>query len=363
METSKGKISAFQFFSMLFLSRILTTVTYLSSYTKNIRLSDMFVQPIFRIAIGTLIMIPVYFLYKKYEGQNVLDVIGDKSKLLGRITSVFYVIAFFYFAVVTIARLDLFAGTIVFPETDIDFMIAVAIILCCYGAYLGFEPLARSSVISSILVIPALIFIMLTLIKKVDFLNLTPIFYNGVMPVLEVSVDSVGQTIEYAVIVLMVPRVKGNVKKGFFVWLVLQTVLMAVMVFFACTVMGNFAQTQLFPFHTLASLGEFAMFSRLDAIFTSVWIMCAFIKAGFLIYLQKDILSTQFKRFHGNQYLIVIGILTIIANLIISGQINRFVVIDNSLIKIAITAITVVIIPLCALIFIRKEKTKCDKQA
>ncbi len=363
MENSKGKISSFQFFTMLFLSRILTTVTYLSSYTKNIRLSDMFVQPIFRIAIGILIMVPIYFLYKKYEDKNVLDLISDKSKTLGKFVSLFYVIAFFYFAVVTLARLDLFAGTIVFPETDVDFMIAVAIILCCYGAYLGFEPLARSSVISAVFVLPALIFIMLTLNKKVDLLNLTPIFYNGIFPVVEVAVDSVGQTIEYAVIVLMLPRVKGNVKKGFSVWLVSQTVLMAIMVFFACTVMGNYAQTQLFPFHTLASLAEFAMFSRLDAIFTSVWIMCAFIKAGLLIYLQKDILSTRFKKLSGNQYLIAIGALTIIANLFISGQVNRFIAIDNSIIKIIITAILVLIIPLSALIFIRKEKTKCDRQA
>ncbi len=362
MENTKGKISSFQFFSMLFLSRILTTVTYLSSYTKNIRLSDMFIQPVFRIAAGILIMVPVYFLYKKYEDKNVLDLISEKSNVLGKIVSIFYVAAFFYFTVVTLARLDLFAGTIVFPETDVDFMIAVAIILCCYGAYLGFEPLARTSVISSIFVIPALAFIMLTLIKKVDLLNLTPIFYNGVMPVVETAVDSVGQTVEYAVIVLMLPRVKGNTKKGFFIWLILQTLLMAVMVFFACTVMGNYAQTQLFPFHTLASLAEFAMFSRLDAVFTSVWIMCAFIKAGLLIYLQKDILSTRFRKFSGNQYIVVIGVLTIIANLLISGQINRFIIVDNSIIKIVITAITVLIIPLCALIFIRKGNTKCDRQ-
>ncbi len=363
MELSKGKVSTFQFFSMLFLSRILTTVTYLSSYTKNIRLSDMFVQPIFRIIIGTLIMVPVYILYKKFEGQNVLDLISKRSKIAGKIISLLYVMAFFYFAVVTIARLDLFAGTIVFPETDVDFMIVVAIILCCYGAYLGFEPLARSSVISAIFVVPALIFIMFTLIEKVDLLNLTPIFYNGITPVLEVSVDSIGQTVEYAVIVLMLPRVKGNMKKGFFIWLILQTVLMAIMVFFACTVMGNYAQTQLFPFHTLASLAEFAMFTRLDAVFTSVWIMCAFIKAGLLIYLQKDILSTQFKKLNDNQYLVIIGILTIVVNLFISGQINRFIGIDNSVIKVVITAITVLIVPLCALIFIRKGKSKCDRQA
>ena len=332
MELTKGKISTFQFFTMLFLSRTLTTVTYLSSYTENIRLSDMLIQPIFRIGIGIVIMLPLYLLYRSSTSENLLDMTIRKSKILARIISLVYVIFFFYFTVVTIARLDLFAGTIVFPETDMTYILIFAIILCCYGAFLGFETLGRSSVLSAVFVIPALIFIMLTLTKKVDFLNLTPIFYNGVDSVLKVSVDSVGQTVEYAIIALALPRVKGNIKKGFFIWLVSQTFLMAVMFFFACTVMGNFASTQLFPFHTLASLAEFAMFGRLDAIFTSVWIMCAFIKAGLLIYLQSDILTTYFGKLKRTTYIIAIGFLTIIGNILISGQIKRFTFVDNSMI-------------------------------
>ena len=67
---TKGKISAFQFYVMLFLSRTLTTVTYISSYTKDVRLSDMLVQPILRIIVGSNIMIRVYLLYKKYSGSD-----------------------------------------------------------------------------------------------------------------------------------------------------------------------------------------------------------------------------------------------------------------------------------------------------
>lgn len=363
MEFSKGKISAFQFFTMLFLSRTLTTVTYLSSYTKNIRLSDMLIQPVFRIAIGTAIMIPLYFLYKKNTDKNILDIVNSKSKGMTRVLAIIYVLFFFYFTVVTMARLDLFAGTVVFPETDMTYILVFAIILCCYGAFLGLEALGRSSVISSFFVISALFFIMITLIKKVDLLNLTPIFYNGVMSVVRVAVDSVGQTVEYAIIALALPRITGNVKKGFFIWLISQTILMAIMFFFACTVMGNFTGTQLFPFHTLASLAEFAMFSRLDAIFTSVWIMCAFIKAGLLIYLQSEILTKFFGKFKRVTFIITIGILTIVANLLISGQIERFTIIDNSIIKILMTIITVVLIPLVVLIFFRKEKKKCEESA
>lgn len=355
---TKGKISAFQFYVMLFLSRALTTVTYISSYTKDVRLSDMLVQPIFRITFGIIIMIPIYLLYKKYSNKNLLDIAHERSPKLSKIISVFYVIAFFYFTVVTIARLDVFTGTVVFPETNVNFMLIFVIIFCCYGAYLGFEAIGRSSVLSAVLVIPAILFILCALTEKVDLLNLSPVFYNGVTPVIKTAIDSVGQTVEYAIIAVALPKVSGKITKGFFMWLFSQTLLMAILFFFAGAVMGNFAGTQLFPFHTLASLAEFAIFDRLDAIFTSVWIMCAFIKASLLIFLQMEILHKVFPKVQKVNYLITVGVLSIIANLIIAGEIERFSVIDNSVIKIIVTGITAFLIPLIMLIIARKGSNK-----
>lgn len=355
---TKGKISAFQFYVMLFLSRALTTVTYISSYTKDVRLSDMLVQPIFRITFGIIIMIPIYLLYKKYSNKNLLDIAHERSPKLSKIISVFYVIAFFYFTVVTIARLDVFTGTVVFPETNVNFMLIFVIIFCCYGAYLGFEAIGRSSVLSAVLVIPAILFILCALTEKVDLLNLSPVFYNGVTPVIKTAIDSVGQTVEYAIIAVALPKVSGKITKGFFIWLFSQTLLMAILFFFAGAVMGNFAGTQLFPFHTLASLAEFAIFDRLDAIFTSVWIMCAFIKASLLIFLQMEILHKVFPKVQKVNFLITVGGLSIIANLIIAGEIERFSVIDNSVIKIIVTGITAFLIPLLILIIARKGSNK-----
>jgi spore germination protein KB len=242
-------------------------------------------------------------------------------------------------------------------------LLIFAILLCSYGAYLGFEALGRSAVLSAVVVIPALVFIMATLVKKVDLLNLTPVFYNGVTPVIKTAVDSVGQTVEYAIIAVCLPKVTGNVKKGFFWWLSLQTLLMAIMFFFATTVMGNFTGTQLFPFHTLASLAEFAMFDRLDAIFTSVWILCAFIKAGLLIYLQSDILHRAFEKIERKNFIIGIGAITIVTNLFVASEFKRFSFVDNSIFKIIITGITAFVIPLILLFLKRKGREKCENQS
>ncbi len=358
---TKGKISAFQFYVMLFLSRTLTTVTYVSSYTKDVRLSDMLVQPIFRITIGILIMLPIYLFYRKYRNKNILDLARERSTKLSKAISIFYIVAFFYFTVVTIARLDVFTGTVVFPETNVNFMLVFVIIFCCYGAYLGFEALGRSAVLTATLVIPAIIFILCALFDKVDLLNLSPVFYNGITPVIKTAIDSVGQTVEYAMIAIALPKVSGKVTKGFFIWLFSQTLLMAVLFFFAGAVMGNFASTQLFPFHTLASLSKFAMFDRLDAIFTSVWIMCAFIKAALLIFLQVDILQKEFTKLKRSNCFVIIGILSIISNLIIAGEIERFFVIDSSIIKVIITGITTFLIPLTVLLLARKGSKKCEE--
>ncbi len=354
---TKEKISAFQFFTMLFISRTLTTVTYLSSYTKDVRLSDMLVQPVFRITLGIVIMIPLYLICKKYNTTDLLNLANSKA------ISLCYVFVFFYFTVVTIARLDVFAGTVVFPETDVNFLLVFAILLCSYGAYLGFEALGRSAVLSAVLVVPALVFIMATLVNKIDLLNLTPVFYNGITPVIKTAVDSVGQTVEYAIIAICLPKVSGNVKKGFFWWLILQILLMATMFFFATTVMGNFTGTQLFPFHTLASLAEFAMFDRLDAIFTSVWILCAFIKAGLLIYLQSDILHKAFEKIQRKNFVVGLCAITIITNLLIASEFKRFLFVDNSIFKIVITGITAFVIPLGILLIRRKGRRECENQS
>lgn len=360
---TKGKISPFQFFVMLFISRTLTTVTYISSYTKGILISDMLIQPFFRISIGIIIMIPIYLLYKKSNDKNVLDLAKEKSTKLSKPLAAIYVLAFFYFTVVTVARLDVFAGTVVFPEIDVDYMIIFVIAFCCYGAYLGFEALGRSAVLTSVLVIPAIVFILLALTDKVDLLNLTPVFYNGVAPVVKNAVDSIGQTIEYAVIAIAIPKVSGKMTKGFFIWLFSQTLLMAVMFFFAGTVMGNFSSTQLFPFHTLASLAEFTILDRLDAVFTSVWIMCAFIKASLLIFLQAEILYKEFGKLKKSNYLAIVGAVSVAVNLFIAGGIERFTVIDNAIIKIIVTTVTAFIIPLIILILTKGGGNKKCKEA
>lgn len=363
-EIKKGKVSTFQFFSMLYLTRTLITLTFTPAYFKDIGLTDTVIQPIFRLVFGIITVIPAYLIYKKNSEENVMDILRKRSPLLSKIAALIYAFAFFYFLITTVTRLDVFAGTIVFPETEVNYLIIFIIIIGCYGAYLGFESLCRSAVLSLALVVPALVIILATLVKKIDFLNYTSAFYYGFSPVVKAGLNAVGRSVEYSIIAVALPRVNGNVKKGFIGWISAHVITTVVYFFFAVGVMGNYMKNQLFPMHTLASLAQFSLFERMDVLITGAWILCAFLKISFLLYLITDILRKEFKEESKVKILLPVGVLASVVSLYIAGAIERFFAFDNSKILIAITAVTSVIIPIIALLLSKREgDKKCKKQS
>ena len=349
-----SKISAFQFYSILLLSRILITLTYTPKYTEGITASDKIFQTLFRFIFGIIITLPVFLLNNKNESE-----LQKKNGVFQKIKAVIFSAVFFYFSVTTVARLDLFAGTVMFPETDVKFLLLLVIVFCAYGAYLGIEPIARSAVMFVIPVLLSLAFICLSLVKKVDLLNLTPLFYNGVFPVVKTSLSAVGRTVEYAVIAASLPFVKGNSKKGFFIWLTLQTVITAAVFFFEGTCLGAFSNMQLFPVYTIASMAQFSFFRGLGAIITGVWILCAFLKISLLIFLQSKLLSEGFgiKRI---TVTVVSAVLLAVVCLFISENVSRFNAVDSSLVKFILIMISVPALALAELIV--KRVKKCVRQ-
>lgn len=353
---SKSKISTFQFFSMLFLTRLLTTFTYIPSYTKDIELSDLVVQAVLRYLICVVMMIPVYFLFKRNPDMNILDIVRNKWAKGGKILAVFYSAVLFYFTVTTVSRLDLFTGTIVFPETNVNYFLVFVILIGCYGAYLGIEALGRSAVLSVIPVTAALVFIIATLIGKIDFLNYTPVFYKGVLPVFKTALNAAGRTVELVMITLAIPVASGKKTKSFFIWIFLQALVTASLFFVEVGVMGNFTNTQLFPVHSLAALAKFSMFGRLDPIITGIWILCAFLKVSFLLYLQGDILHKEFENLSKKTILAGLGALSSVICLYVAGSVQRFTVVDNSLAKLIATALAATVIPAVMLVLNRRKK-------
>ena len=93
------------------------------------------------------------------------------------------------------------------------------------------------------------------------------------------------RTIEPAAMAVLFPRVSGNKKRGYFIWISVLAAFLEIVFFFVFSGLGDYAMTQLFPIHSIAVLSEFSVFQRIDVILTGVWILSAFIKISFMLYL------------------------------------------------------------------------------
>jgi hypothetical protein len=116
-------------------------------------------------------------------------------------------------------------------------------------------------------------------------------------------------------------------------------------------VMGNFANTQLFPIHSLAALAEFSIFKRLDALVTGIWLLCAFLKISFLIYLQRDVLQQLMPKADKKRQLLAIFLLLCVVCFLLSISIKGFMAVDNTTLKTSVVLFGAFLMPMVVLIF------------
>lgn len=353
---TSSKLSSFQFFSLLFLTRLLTIFTYIPAYTKDILLSDMVLMGALQCVTDILLLLPVYFLFRKSENKGVTEIIAERSPAAAKAAAVIYCAVFLYFTLTTVSRLDLFAGTIVFSETNVNYTLIFAVLSCGYGAYLGIEALGRGAVLMLVPAAATVIFVLATLTDDIDTLNFTPLFYNGAAPFLKTLVKSASRSVELAVIAAAAGEVKGGKTKGCLIWIITSAAAAALIFFFEAGVMGEFTSTQLFPFHSLAAIADFSMFRRLDSIITIVWLLCAFFKISMLFYCAARLLSLHFKKISFNAALAAFSAVSAAACFYVTGSINRFVILDSSTVKTISIFLCALLIPVTALILQRRKK-------
>ena len=139
-----SKISVGQFFSLLFLSRLLSVLTWSPAYGDTMNSSDLLLSGFIGMIIIAVFAVPLFILFKN-NGTSPLMPVGKTTE---KVISVMYTALFGYFAFSTLSRLDLFAGTVIFPDSDTTLFVLISVIMACYSASLGLEALGRAGVIS-----------------------------------------------------------------------------------------------------------------------------------------------------------------------------------------------------------------------
>ena len=265
--------------------------------------------------------------------------------------SAVYALIFTLSMLVTLARLELFVGTIIFPENDSALFIIICVLASCYAASLGIEALGRVSALSVMISCAAFLFIMVTMADKIDVTQFSPVFFDGLI--------FASRTVEIVILSALLPKINGKPMRAYFTWLGATVLSMLSLFFFVFGGLGKFALTQLFPVHSVAVLAEVGVFRRFDVLLTGVWILSAFIKISLLLYLQAELLQKSFKAEWKNYYIFVVGGLALVAQIFLAGNFTDYFYQANFITRFIYFAVVVLVIPamimLCA--YIKRRKT------
>lgn len=343
----KDRVSPSQFFSLLYLSILSSIFMYISDRRVSVSQTDSLLRPIVFTAVSILAFVPMYHLMKKYGAfSNEQRKEYSKSKAF-KIISLLYGLTYFFDALITAARFDLFASSELFPGKDMTFFLVGLIVVCCFLSHSGLGGLSRASTLFVTVVVSATVFAALTLFQEVDFLNFTPVFENGTTDFIKDSLFFSIQASEIGAIPLVVSNIKGNVKKHYVLWSVLSTLSFSFVLFFVVGTLGEFADTQLFPTYAAISLAEFGLFERLDALETAIWILCIVVKLSFFIYIIVNTFSFSFKTVNKHRVIFSALVAAVISAILIlvSQNIVRFSFVSSAAVAIGIYVVPVLILP------------------
>lgn len=306
---TKPKISVWQLFAVLLMSRLLTLLTHTTIGAGKMQNADFFPAAVFSAVFILLFSVMLFLQMRYFPSHDLTDIAYYASPMFSKCVSVLYAFYFSFAALETLSRLELFIGTVIFPNQQNGFLILICVAAACYAASLGVEALGRAGSISLGLFVAAFVFIMVAMADEIDFLNFSPMFYDGVKPSLSAGLEAATRTSEILMFSAMLPQVTGKPQKAYGAWLFAFLFSCLLVFFFVFGGLGYFALTQLFPIHAVAVLSEISVFQRFDVLLTGIWILSAFVKISFLLYLQSSLLQKSFRAEWKNRYIAVSGVL------------------------------------------------------
>ncbi|MDO5602742.1 MAG: GerAB/ArcD/ProY family transporter [Oscillospiraceae bacterium] len=159
------------------------------------------------------------------------------------------------------------------------FFALLVLAVAFYGSHMGLEALMRSALVIGVLLAGSLIFLLIANASQFSVENLQ--FSKNLAQDVGNSVFSwfrfPGEALVYGILLEQTTEKRG---KSFFTVLIVFWAVFLALVLSEELVLGPFAALQQQPLHTLARIGSISVFTRLDAIHVSVWIMLSIFRVS-----------------------------------------------------------------------------------
>jgi len=291
---------------------------------------DAWISAILGMAIGLATVLLYIKVGKIYPKLNFLEL---NRTIFGKFLGTIMIVIFLAYALLNICTVlrgvGDFSVSQIMPDTPVEAIFVLLILLVIMGVRLGLETIARVSEIFFpwfILLFGVLVF---SLLPNINIHNIQPVFDNGFKPVIQGAITcATFPFLELLILISVFPHVNDQEKigKGIFIGAIIGGVILVITIALTILVMGaGSSSTLLYPGYDLAkriSIGDF--FKRIEAVLALLWVITIFFKMSMFLYVFAQGLSQLLKLKEYRMLLFPIGMAIVVLSLAISPNIIYF---------------------------------------
>lgn len=340
------KISALQFYLMLFLSRIVVSITINSQTVGDKNFLDNILSSLLLFAALFLFVLPMLSLNKKYPDASLPSIAEQRMGGFGFGVSAVYGL---YFVLMNTFSLSMFLALVLNTLDPMASKWSIAVVIAAialYGAVKGIETISRASICIFVLFALGMTAIFVALSPNVQLRYTEPLLYDGMEQTLRGFFVFAARCTSLAEFAVLMPFVQGRKKLGFAVWNSGVTAFLTILLFFMVSCLGEYAYLQIFPAYTLSAIAEIAGIQRLDALFIGLCMMTLIIRIACGLFAVSECISRVMRPRMRTVVLAAVSVLSVCTALWITADAKRAGLLFRTEYILPLTVITGAVLPL-----------------
>lgn len=253
-----------------------------------------------------LLVIPTIAIYKKSDGQSLINIGFAKNKIIGYIIAIIFLL---FCLLNLIFTLGSFTYSLQYSFSQSYATWAVIIVFglsAVYVASMGAPACARTAAIIAVITIAGIALLMFGFNKNINFRMLNIANDHKVENILQGIKKSVAHSDELIFFLILIPYLKSKPRKTMYSYLIIKLIITTIVFSSTSMVLGRYALTTKLPFFSLSSYSKTIIVERFDAFFLLFWTLSSVLRVSitiicilecskiFLPKVRKEILSLSF---------------------------------------------------------------------
>ncbi len=317
------KIGAGQFFLLIFLSRVVLTLTYsINSGGHTISNADWFAA-LFMPLVLAVMGIPAFWFIRSCGGRDLCDLAFTLGNGAGKALSFLYGSLFLLLTFTPVARFSFFVTSTMQTEKGEWFFPILIMGAVTFGAVKGIQALARTGAVLAVIGTVAITTILLALLPRMDWLNIYNPLSDGLGEVGKSVLLLIGNSLEISMIYMLAPYVKGSITKAYIGYCITAPLMLFLVLFTVMAVLGPYATLQLFPFYSVAGIAKIGELTNLSALEASVWIVGVFAKCSLYLFFSYRCFARVFHLKKTTLWITVLGVVATILAAMSSDNVKK----------------------------------------